>query len=146
MSNKIEYLGVRIRVIAQIIDNVVLFASLGLFQFVVFGTWIRHIPDVATTFATDSICLSFLAVYFIYFVLLEGTIGATIGKLVCKIRVRNENGDACGVWEAFVRNILRVIDGLAFFSGYNLNGNIRQEAEIRRQNSQDRCYRECKLR
>ena len=85
------------------------------FHFAVFGTWIRHIPNVATTFATDPICLSFLAVCFIYFIVLEGTVGATVGKLVCKIRVKKENGDACGIWEAFVRNTLRVIDGLAFY-------------------------------
>ena len=115
MPEKMECQGVRIRVIAQIIDNVVLFASLGLFHFAVFGTWIRHVPNVATTFATDPVCLSFLVVYFIYFILLEGTVGATIGKLVCKIRVRKENGDACGIWEAFVRNILRIVDGLAFY-------------------------------
>jgi len=115
MPEKIEYQGVRIRVIAQIIDNVVLFASLGLFHFAVFGTWIRHIPDVATTFATDPICLSFLVVYFIYFIVLEGTVGATVGKLVCKIRVKKENGGACGIWKAFVRNILRIVDGLAFY-------------------------------
>ena len=82
MPNKMECQGVRIRAIAQIIDNVVLFISLGFFHFAVFGTWIRHIPNVATTFATDPICLSFLAVYFVYFIVLEGTVGATVGKLV----------------------------------------------------------------
>jgi len=106
MPEKMEYQGVRIRVIAQIIDNAILFTSFGLFHFAVFGTWIRHIPNVATTFATDPVCLSFLAVYFIYFIVLEGTAGATVGKLVCKIRVKKENGDACGIWKAFVRNIL----------------------------------------
>ena len=147
MPEKREYQGVRIRVIAQIIDNIVLSASLGFFHSVVFGTWIRHIPNVATTFATDPICLSFLAVYFIYFIVLEGTVGATFGKLVCKIRVKKENGDACGIWKAFVRNILRIVDGLAFlFSGHNIDSKIGQKTEIRRQNSQDRCYRECKLR
>ena len=47
--------------------------------------------------------------------MLEGTAGATVGKLVCKIRVKKENGDACGIWKAFVRNILRIVDGLAFY-------------------------------
>ena len=70
---------------------------------------------MATTFATDPVCLSFLAVYFIYFTVLEGTAGATVGKLVCKIRVKKENGDACGIWKAFERNILRIVDGLAFY-------------------------------
>lgn len=46
MSNKIEYQGVMIRAIAQIIDNAILFTSFGLFHFAVFGTWIRHIPDL----------------------------------------------------------------------------------------------------
>ena len=115
MSNKIEYQGVMIRAIAQVIDNVVLFASLGLFHFVVFGTWIRHVPNVATFVATDPICLSFLAVYISYFIVLEGTVGATVGKLVYKIRVKTENGDACGIYKAFIRNILRIVDGLAFY-------------------------------
>ena len=47
--------------------------------------------------------------------MLEGTAGATVGRLVCKIRVKKENGDACGIWKAFVRNILRIVDGLAFY-------------------------------
>ena len=115
MPNKMECQGVRIRAIAQIIDNVVLFTSLGFFHFAVFDTWIRHVPNVATTFATDPVCLSFLAIYFVYFIVLEGTVGATVGKLVCKIRVKKENGDACEIWEAFVRNILRIVDGFAFY-------------------------------
>ena len=41
------------RAIAQVIDNAVLFASLGLFHFAVFGTWIRHVPNVVTFVATD---------------------------------------------------------------------------------------------
>ena len=115
MSNKMKYQGARIRVIAQIIDNVVLLASLFFFHSVMFGTWIRHIPNIATTFATDPICLSFLAIYISYFIMFEGTVGATAGKLVCKIKVKKENGDACGIYKAFIRNILRIVDGLAFY-------------------------------
>jgi len=114
MSNKMEYQGVVIRAIAQIIDNVVLFASFGLFHFVVFDTWIRHLPDMIT-FVTDAVCLSFLVVYLVYFIVLEGTLGATIGKLVCKIRVKKETGDACGIWRALLRNVLRIVDGIAFY-------------------------------
>jgi len=110
-----EYQGILVRALAYIIDNALLFALFAIFHFLVFGTWIRHIPDPSVTFVTHPICLSFLALYFIYFIALEGTIGATIGKLVCKIRVKKENGDACRIWEAFVRNILRIVDGLAFY-------------------------------
>ena len=93
------------RAIAQVIDNVVLFASLGLFHFAVFGTWIRYVPNVITFVATDPICLSLLAVYISYFIMFEGIVGATVGKLVCKIKVKKENGDACGIYKASIRNI-----------------------------------------
>ena len=39
----------------------------------------------------------------------EGTVGATAGKLVCKIKVKKENGDACGIYKA------RIVDELAFY-------------------------------
>ena len=85
------------RAIAQVIDNVVLFASLGLFHFAVFGTWIRHVPNVITFVATDPLCLSFLAVYISYFIMFEGIAGATVSKLVCKIKVKKESRDTCGI-------------------------------------------------
>jgi len=114
MERKMEYQGVPIRALAYLIDNAILFALFALFHFLVFGTWLRHIPNVATI-ATDPICLSLLAVYFIYFIVLEGTVGATVGKLICKIRVKEINGNACGIYGASVRNILRTIDGLVFY-------------------------------
>jgi len=30
--------------------------------------WIRHIPDPSVTFVTHIICLSFMALYFIFFI------------------------------------------------------------------------------
>ncbi len=117
MSDGMKYQGVAIRAIAFIIDNLVLFASLGLFHFLVFGTWWRHVPDtanMATFFVTDAVCLSFLAIYFLYFVVMEGMVGATIGKLICKIRVKKGDGSACGISGALIRNLLRIVDGLVF--------------------------------
>jgi len=46
---------------------------------------------------------------------MEGTIGATVGKLACKIKVRKEDGSKCGIREAFIRNVLRIIDGLVVY-------------------------------
>ena len=111
-----RYQGVRIRLLAQIIDNLILAASFGLIHFGIFGTWIRHTPGNAfLPFTTDAVCLSLLAVYFIYFMVMEATVGATVGKLVCKIRVRREDGSKCGIREAFIRNVLRIIDGLVIY-------------------------------
>ncbi len=40
--------------------------------------------------------------------------GATLGKKVVKIKVVKEDGSACGIGPAFVRTLLRIIDGLPF--------------------------------
>lgn len=56
-----------------------------------------------------------LLVGFIYAWLLEGLFGATIGKGIVGIRVRDENGARCGLGPSLVRNILRCIDGLAVY-------------------------------
>lgn len=51
----------------------------------------------------------------LYFVVLEGTMGATLGKKLAKIKVVREDSSACGIGPAFIRNILRLIDYLPFF-------------------------------
>jgi uncharacterized RDD family membrane protein YckC len=50
----------------------------------------------------------------LYYILLEGLRGATLGKKLVKIKVVREDGSACGLGPAFVRNILRIIDELPF--------------------------------
>lgn len=54
-------------------------------------------------------------IFFGYFILLEGRLGGgqTIGKRVIHIKVvKEENVDVMGYTQSFVRNILRIIDGL----------------------------------
>jgi uncharacterized RDD family membrane protein YckC len=50
----------------------------------------------------------------IYFTLFEWLYGATPGKLVRGMRVIKEDGSACGLGPAFIRALLRPIDGLIF--------------------------------
>ncbi|MBI3755833.1 MAG: RDD family protein [Deltaproteobacteria bacterium] len=53
-----------------------------------------------------------------YFALFEGTTGQTIGKMICGIKVVMEDGSPYRMEDAFIRNLLRIIDGLgvgAFF-------------------------------
>jgi uncharacterized RDD family membrane protein YckC len=51
-------------------------------------------------------------IFVAYFTYLEGTRGQTIGKMVMKIKVVREDGSSIDISTAFIRNILRVIDGL----------------------------------
>ncbi len=50
----------------------------------------------------------------LYFTIFEWLYGATVGKLVLGIRVVKENGEPCDFRAAFIRALLRYIDGLLF--------------------------------
>jgi uncharacterized RDD family membrane protein YckC len=46
----------------------------------------------------------------VYFVVLEGKWGVTLGKLAAKLRVVKEDGSAPGYWKALVRMLLRLVE------------------------------------
>jgi uncharacterized RDD family membrane protein YckC len=53
----------------------------------------------------------------VYFVLLEGRWGVTLGKLAAKIRVVDDQGGAPGYWKAFLRTLLRVVEANPLIGG-----------------------------
>ena len=52
---------------------------------------------------------------FCYFWLCEGLFGATLGKGLVGIRIRQKEGGGCDLRCSFIRNILRLIDGIALY-------------------------------
>lgn len=79
------------------------------------GTWIMQAAEhrwVSGWFVTDPLCLVFLAIIFLYFVLFEGLLGSTPGKRVLGLRVISVDGSPAGLMKALVRNVLRVVDSL----------------------------------
>ena len=64
--------------------------------------------------------LVYCVIWFVYFLVMEATIGATIGKLVTGIRVVRPDGSPIGWRESFIRNALRVVDGIPFVIPYLL--------------------------
>jgi uncharacterized RDD family membrane protein YckC len=50
----------------------------------------------------------------LYFSFFEGLYGATIGKLILRMRVISSEGDPCSLLQAFDRSVLRIIDGIFF--------------------------------
>jgi len=113
---KSKYTGIKRRALAYLIDNLILVPFFALIHYYFFGTWIRHVPDFTLSFATHPVCLSFVVIYFGYFIVCEATLGATPGKFLLGIRVRKESGERCGFKEAFIRNIARLIDGFALYA------------------------------
>jgi hypothetical protein len=46
---------------------------------------------------------------------LEGLFGATIGKAIVGVRVLKRDGSACGLKPSLIRNLLRIVDGIAIY-------------------------------
>lgn len=55
------------------------------------------------------------ALWFLYFLLMEGFLGGTVGKLLLGIRVVNGRGATPGLVPALLRNLLRIVDFLPLF-------------------------------
>jgi uncharacterized RDD family membrane protein YckC len=86
---------------------------------IVKGVWIMRVSDhrwVSGLFITDPLCLTFLALMVLYFIVLEGWFGATLGKWVMGLRVVDEDNEVPGLARSALRNMLRLVDGLPAFS------------------------------
>jgi uncharacterized RDD family membrane protein YckC len=106
----LSYQGIGPRLIAQVIDTVVLIVLFLLVGFVLSGSFtFEYQGEAAYPFLS-----AYGLIVLLYFAILEGTMGATFGKKLVKIKVVREDGSACGIVPAFVRTLLRIIDGLPF--------------------------------
>jgi uncharacterized RDD family membrane protein YckC len=60
----------------------------------------------------DPICGVFLVIIFLYFILMEGILGYTLGKLIVGIRVYDLDGGRITIKQSLIRNFARLIDGI----------------------------------
>ncbi len=114
MKAEPEYAGVWPRFMAVIVDLVLLSALFFVTTRIVRGTWLMSAGQHEWAdgwFVTDPLCLTFLAVMFLYFVLLEAWFGATLGKRMIGLRVTGVMGRV-SLRSSLVRNLLRVVDNL----------------------------------
>ena len=56
-----------------------------------------------------------LLLWLLYFTYLESTSGQTLGKRIMGIKVVKESGEQLTPIDAFIRTILRIIDGFVFY-------------------------------
>jgi len=100
------------RILATLVDGLVF----GLFYIVMamlFGTITTGGPFYweATLPALPTVVYGVLVV--LYYILLEGYLGQTVGKMLFGIMVvREDNGEVPGLGAATVRTLLRIVDGL----------------------------------
>ena len=115
MKNAIEYAGLRERFLALLLDALLFCACFFPITRLIKGVWLMSPNDhncVRGWFIFDPLCLAFLAAIGLYFVFLEGWLGATLGKWIMGLRVIGLDGGRAGLWKGTVRNALRLVDGL----------------------------------
>ncbi len=79
------------------------------------GTWLMSAADHRWRHGWvvfDPLCLVFLIIIILYFVLLESWVGATFGKWVLGLRVVRVDGRKPGLRLGLLRNVGRLIDAL----------------------------------
>ena len=119
MKNEIEYANLGERFLALLVDVLLFCVCFFPVTRIVKGEWLLSPSDhnwVRGWFIFDPLCLAFLVIMGLYFVFLEGWLGATLGKWILGLRVIGIDGGRAGLWRGALRNILRLIDGLPAFN------------------------------
>jgi uncharacterized RDD family membrane protein YckC len=117
------YQGVAIRLVAQLVDVVILGVIFWLLGFTGAGT---ITIDAATGQVSinpyfGALIVIDIIIAFLYFTLLEGRNGQTVGKMLVKIKVvRKEDNSSISYGGAAARTVLCIIDLIPFVAPYLL--------------------------
>ena len=101
-----NYVGVGLRLVAIIIDMIILLI-LGYLIALVTGQ-----TSAGGFQLTGAPAFVYFLLSFAYYILMEGYLGGTLGKLALGMRVVMEDGSPCTIGASVIRNLLRIIDGL----------------------------------
>lgn len=109
--------GLGDRLIAIILDSLMMMAV-----FAAVGTWVASLMGGRVTGgfwmegppASITIGLTML-LGFVYFWFMESLAGGTLGKRILGLQVRAMSGARCTLTQSLVRNLLRIVDGLAIY-------------------------------
>jgi uncharacterized RDD family membrane protein YckC len=96
---QIQYVGVGPRFLAILIDSIIIGVVAA-----ILGVIFRNSPGLSGG-VTGLLALA-------YFIVLEATQGATLGKMALGLRVTRTDGAPISWTESIIRNLLRIIDGL----------------------------------
>lgn len=118
-----RYPGVAPRALATLIDGVLGFIAIGIPLLILFGkkSTTNVTGGTTTSYSTTDpkVFVIWGVLALAYYVLFETAIGATPGKLVLGLRVRDATtGTKCTARAAAIRNLLRVVDGFPYVVPY----------------------------
>jgi uncharacterized RDD family membrane protein YckC len=112
-GNNMKYAGIIRRGAAIVLDFLILCSVFFPVTYLVKGVWLMT-PQDHLWIIFDPICAVFLVIIFLYFILLEGFFGFTLGKLITGIRVCNLDGGKITLKQSVIRNFARLVDGIFF--------------------------------
>ena len=106
------------RVVATILDGI-LFGIVSGILTALFGTETSSSGFKLTQLSPGGNLL-LLIIALLYYILMEGLLGRTAGKMITGIRVVNEStGNVPGIGSAVIRTLLRIVDGFfAYLVGF----------------------------
>lgn len=116
-SPEIRIAGMLDRFIALILDSTLIVAVFVLCGMCVAVRW-GGVTESGFSLVGIPASISFMVTTLfavLYYWLMEGLFGATIGKMAAAIRVTGLEGEKCGLGNALVRTCLRIFDGLFFY-------------------------------
>jgi len=99
---QLQYVGVGLPFLAVLIDSIIIGVVAGILTFL-----FRDAPGLSG-FLTAIIAIG-------YFIVMEATQGATLGKMALGLRVVKTNGAPITWTDSIIRNLLRIIDSLFFY-------------------------------
>src|ERR671938_1101750 len=103
------------RVLAILVDGVVLGIPFWLIS-ALFVTTSASYGGSASASMSGSRTLIYIVIFLLYYILMEGYLGPTVGKMLLGIKVVREDTDEVpGLKTAAVRTVLRIVDGLFFY-------------------------------
>ena len=104
MENK----GIGIRAVGQIVDGIIAFIVFFIVGYLFTGSFTFQLQGGAAS----SMMGVWSLIIILYFILMEGTMGQTLGKMATGIKVVKEDGSPCDMESSLIRNILRIIDAI----------------------------------
>jgi uncharacterized RDD family membrane protein YckC len=103
------------RIVATLVDFLI-FAAVGSVMAYYFGTFALHDTFGVEFHLTGVAWLIFSGLIAVYYVLMEGYLGRTVGKMLVGIKVVQEGtGEVPGLKAATIRTLFRLVDGLASY-------------------------------
>jgi uncharacterized RDD family membrane protein YckC len=95
--------------LAAFVDSVIVFFGFG-FPLAALAGQVSASPAGVEFNLEGGPAFALFALGFVYYIAMEATFGATLGKFLVGVRVRTSDGNRIGWTASLVRNLVRVVD------------------------------------